>query len=89
MSDNDDERSHPLYPRPEETYQRISLYPPKECDTCGHVSFEVEWKEITKTESNSVWIYPGTKFTVKTEMKKLCKRCFTLSNSHDEWGGLG
>jgi hypothetical protein len=75
------ERSHPLYPKVNETYRRIHLYPPKECDLCAKVDHEVQYYELTKTETKSVWIQPGTTFTVSTECKKLCKRCHTLETA--------
>jgi RNA polymerase subunit RPABC4/transcription elongation factor Spt4 len=82
------EKSHPLYPKQDETYQRISIYPPKECDICAKVDFEVEWYEVVKTETQSLWITPGTRFTIKTQMKKLCKRCHTLETNTD-FGAFG
>jgi hypothetical protein len=74
----EEDKPHPLYPKVDKTYRKIHLYPPKECDSCAKVDHEVEYYEIEKTETQSMWIVPGTRFTIKTELKKLCKRCHTL-----------
>ena len=76
-----EEKPHPLYPKVDKTYRKIHLYPPKECDSCSKVDHEVQYYEITKTESASMWITPGTTFDVKTELKKLCKHCHNLETS--------
>lgn len=74
----EEEKPHPLYPKVDQTYRKIQLYHPRECDLCFKVDHEVDYFEITKTETNSMWISPGTTFTIKSEWKKLCKRCHTL-----------
>lgn len=86
MLDYEEDSRHPLYPNPNATYRRIHLYPPRECDSCAQVSHEVEWHEIVKTETGSLYIEPDTTFQVSSYMRKLCKKCFKLENSDFVWG---
>ena len=83
MSDQED-KPHPLYPKIQEQ-KRYSLYPPKQCLKCEKTSFDVDWREVTFTESTSWYFGVGHTTTMRTELLKWCKDCFDSHNRVSSW----